>query len=89
MLPVRLIDDRPDGARAATTSGAATKAVVDLLGIAHLIVSCIHGVPNVVVAEDIAGTDDHETRKNTFSDAASSIWDSANVRWRLQQGGND
>lgn len=62
-FPVRLVDDRLDGARATAAFGAAAKAIIDLLGIAQRVVGRVHGVANIVVAEDIAGTDDHETRK--------------------------
>lgn len=62
-MTIRLVDDRLDGARAAAAFGAAAKAVIDLLGIAQRVVGRVHGVANIVVAEDIAGTDDHETRK--------------------------
>ena len=44
-------------------------AVIDLFGIAQRIVGRVHGVANIVVAEDIAGTDDHETRKRP-----SAMW---------------
>jgi len=60
---VRLVDDRHDGARAAAAFGAAAKAVINLLGIAQRVVRRVHGAANIVVAEDIAGTDYHETRK--------------------------
>ena len=60
---VRLVDDRLDGARAAAAFGAAAKAVIDLLSIAQRVVGRVHGVANIVVAEDIAGTDDHGIRK--------------------------
>jgi hypothetical protein len=60
---VRLVDDRLDGARAAAAFGAAAKGVIDLLGISWRVVGRVHGVANIVVTEDIAGTDDHETRK--------------------------
>jgi hypothetical protein len=60
---VRLVDDRLDGARAAAAFGAAAKGVIDLLGISWRVVGRVHGVANILVTEDIAGTDDHETRK--------------------------
>jgi hypothetical protein len=83
-LLVRLVDDRLDGARAAAAFGAAAKAIKDLLGIAQRVAGRVHGMANIVVAEDIAGTDDHETLKRP-SDAAASIWDGGGTRWKFQK----
>ena len=55
----RLVDDALDGARTTATFSAATKAAIDLLGVTRKVVSGIHGVTDVVVAQHIAGTDDH------------------------------
>lgn len=60
---VCLIDDRLDGAGAAAAFGATAEAIIDLLGTALRVVGRVDGVAHIVVAKDIAGTDDHETRK--------------------------
>lgn len=86
MLPVRLVDNRPHGVRAAAAFGAATP--IDLPGIAQRGVSRVHCVANIPVAEDITGADDHEIRRKTLSDTASPIGDEASARGRLQTGGD-
>lgn len=62
------VDDGLDRARATAALGAAPEASVDLLRISRQVRSCTHGIPDIVVAQDVAGTDDHET-KRTLSDA--------------------
>jgi hypothetical protein len=59
----RFIDNGLDGARAAAALGAAPEAAIDLLGIAGKIVSRAHGIANIVVSQDIAGTDDHVKKR--------------------------
>ena len=59
----RLVDDGLDGARASSTFGAAAEAAVDLLGIARKRFRCVDGVADIVVAEDVAGTNNHEIGK--------------------------
>ena len=56
----RLVDDGLDGARAATAFGAAAEAAVDLLGIARKVFRGVDGIAHVMVAEDVAGTNNHE-----------------------------
>jgi hypothetical protein len=56
-----LLDDGLDGARAAAAFGAAAKATVDLLGIAGKVFRCLHGTTDIVVAEDVTGTDNHKS----------------------------
>lgn len=56
----RLVDDGLDGAGAAATFGAAAKAAINLLRMTRQITGGTYGVADVVVAEDVAGTDDHE-----------------------------
>jgi hypothetical protein len=58
-----LVDDGLDGARAAAAFGAAAETTVNLLGIAQRVVSGADGVADIVVAKNVAGTDDHETCK--------------------------
>jgi hypothetical protein len=55
----RLVDDALDGAGAAAAFGAATEAPVNLLGVTREAVCRFHGVADVVIAKDVAGTDDH------------------------------
>ena len=56
----RFVDDGLDGAGAATAFGTAAEAAVDLLRMARQVTGCADGIADVVVAEDVAGTDDHE-----------------------------
>jgi hypothetical protein len=56
----RLIDNGLDGAGAPATFGAATEAPIDLLGIAGKIFRSVDGAADIVVGEDVAGTDNHE-----------------------------
>ena len=55
------IDDGLDGARASAALGAAAKATINLLRISRQVPSCTHGIADIVVTQDVAGTDDHET----------------------------
>ena len=55
-----VINDGLDGARASATLGAATETAVDLLGIARELFRRVDGVTDIVVAEDVAGTNNHE-----------------------------
>jgi hypothetical protein len=54
------IDDGFDGARAPATFRAATEAAIELLGIAGKVFRGTHGTADIVVGEDVAGTDNHE-----------------------------
>ena len=56
----RFVDNGLDGARTASAFGAAAEASIDLLGIARHARGCLDGIANIMVAEDVAGTDDHE-----------------------------
>lgn len=56
----RFVDDGLDGAGAATAFGAATEAAVDLLWMTRQITGGADGIADIEVAEDVAGTDDHE-----------------------------
>ena len=56
----RFVDDGLDGAGAAAAFRAATEAAVDLLRMTRQIAGGTHGIANIMVAEDVAGTDDHE-----------------------------
>jgi hypothetical protein len=69
----RFFDDRLDGASAPAAFCAAAEATVNLLGISRQVRSCTYSITDIVVAQDVAGTDDHETGR-TFGDAASSTY---------------
>ena len=71
-----LIDDGFDSARAATAFGAAAEAAVDLLGIARKVFGGVDGVADIVVAEHVAGTNNHE-KQRPFGDALPSIFKTA------------
>jgi hypothetical protein len=50
-----------DGARAPAAFGAAAEATIDLLWITRQVRSCAYGIPDIVVAKDVAGTNDHRS----------------------------
>jgi hypothetical protein len=56
----RLLDDGRDGACAAAAFGAAAETAIDLLGVAGEFVRVVDGMADVVVAQDVTGTNDHE-----------------------------
>jgi hypothetical protein len=68
-----LIDDGLDGACATAAFGAAAEAAVDLLGIARKVIRRAYGMAHIMVAEDVAGTNNHETA-DSMGDAESSIF---------------
>ena len=55
-----VINDGLDGTRASATLGAAAETAVDLLGIARELFRRVDSVTDIVVAEDVAGTNNHE-----------------------------
>jgi hypothetical protein len=55
-----LVDDGLDGARASATFGAAAEATVDLLGIAGKVRRSVDGAADILVADDVTGTNNHE-----------------------------
>ena len=57
----RIINDGLDGARAATAFGAAAEATVNLFRIPRQVRGCTDGTTDIVVAQNVAGTDNHET----------------------------
>jgi hypothetical protein len=59
----RVIDNAFDRPRTAAAFGAAAEAAIELLGIAGKIVSDAHGIADIVVGQDVAGTNDHEKRQ--------------------------
>jgi hypothetical protein len=56
----RLVDDGFDSARAPAAFGAAAEATINLLWIARQVRSRADGIPDIVVAKDVAGTNDHK-----------------------------
>ena len=56
----RFVDDGLDGARATSALGAAAEASINLLWIARQVRSCTDGIADIMVAEDVTGTDNHE-----------------------------
>jgi len=58
-----LVDDRLDGARAAATLGTAAEAAIHLLCISGHGPAAIDGVADIVVAQDVTGTDNHQRRQ--------------------------
>src|SRR5262249_15758493 len=75
------IDDRLDGPSAAAAFGSGSETSIDLLGMAHRIAGVSDGGADIVVAEDVAGTDDHESGR-PFGDAPSSIFEGSAGRKR-------
>ena len=59
----RFVDNGLDGTRASAAFGAAAEATVNLFCISRQVRSCTHGISDIVVAQDVAGTDDHETSR--------------------------
>jgi hypothetical protein len=59
----RLVDDRLDGARAAAAFGATAEAAVNLLGISSHGPAGIHGIADIVVAENVTGADNHQSKR--------------------------
>ena len=56
-----LLDDALDGAGASATFGAAAEAAIELLGAARQIFRRVNGTADIVVGEDVAGTNNHGT----------------------------
>jgi hypothetical protein len=68
----RFIDDGLDGTRAAAAFCVAAEAAIELLGIARQVPSRVNGAADIIVAQDVTGTDDHEVGRPN-SDADLSI----------------
>ena len=54
-----LIDDGFDGARAAAAFGTAAEAAIDLLGIPGKVIRAIDRTADIVVGQDVTGTNNH------------------------------
>jgi hypothetical protein len=61
-----LVDNGLDGACTSSAFGTAAEAAINLLGIARKFFRGVDGVSNIVVAEHVAGTDNHENRKTLW-----------------------
>jgi hypothetical protein len=59
----RFVNDGLDGARAPAAFGATAEATVNLLSIPRQVRGCTDGTTDIVVAQDVAGTDNHESLK--------------------------
>ena len=58
--PQSLVDNGLEGARAAAAFGATTETAIDLLGATGKIIRSADGIADIVVAEDVTGTNNHE-----------------------------
>ena len=56
----RLVDDGLDGARATATFGAAAEAAIDLLGTARKTLRRGDGAADIMIGQDVTGTNNHE-----------------------------
>ena len=68
----RLLDNALDGARAAAALGTAAETAIDLLGIPGKVFRAIDRTADIVVGQDVAGTNDHKTMA-LLGDAGSLI----------------
>jgi hypothetical protein len=57
----RLVDNALDGACAAAAFGAAAEATIDLLGIPGEVFRATDRTADIVVGQDVAGTNNHKT----------------------------
>ena len=55
-----VVNDGLDGARATTAFGTATEAAVDLFGIPGKVKRAIDRTADIVVGQDVTGTNNHE-----------------------------
>jgi len=55
-----VVNDSFDGTGTSATFGAATEAAIELLGIAWKAFRGVDGIADIVVAEDVAGTNNHK-----------------------------
>jgi hypothetical protein len=76
--PERFVDDRLDGARAPAAFGAATEAAIDLLGATREIRHRIDGTTDIVVGEDVTGTNNHESGRSK-GDATATVTEILNT----------
>jgi len=70
------VNDALDGTGAPATLSAATEAAIDLLGIAGEVFGVIDRTADIMVADDVTGTNNHENGW-PFGDAKPSIFKTA------------
>ena len=58
--PQCLVDNGLEGARTSAALGATTETAIDLLGTTREIIRSTDGVADIVVSEDMAGTNNHK-----------------------------
>jgi hypothetical protein len=69
----RLVNDALDGARASPAFGGATETAINLLGISRQIFRGADSAADIVVGQNVAGTNNHEKRQASYGDASPSI----------------
>jgi hypothetical protein len=57
----RLVDDGLDGARTAAAFGAAAEATIELLGVPGQIFRALDSTADIVIGQDVTGTNNHES----------------------------
>jgi xanthine dehydrogenase molybdopterin-binding subunit B len=72
----RLVDDRLDRARATAACCAAAKAAINVLCTARKRVRGADGVADILVADDVTGTNDHGTRR-IYLETGDRYWTAA------------
>jgi hypothetical protein len=69
----RLVNDALDGARASPAFGGATETAIDLLGISRQIFRGADSAADIVVGQNVAGTNNHEKTAGLMVIRAPSI----------------
>lgn len=59
-----IVDDGLDRPRTAAALRTAPQAIIDMLGVPKHIVSGIDGIADIMVAENVAGANNHENAKD-------------------------
>jgi hypothetical protein len=72
-----LVDDGLDGTRAAAAFGAASEAAVDLLGATRQAVRGADSIADIMVGQDVTGTNDHTNSEPIGCIDGSSIFKTA------------
>ena len=62
-LTESVVDDALDVADAAAAFDVAAETTVDMLGVTERVIGTGNSGPDLVVADDVAGTDNHENRQ--------------------------
>jgi hypothetical protein len=69
-----LVNDGFDSAGAPAAFGAATEAAIDLLGIARKVFGDVDGTTDIVVADDVAGTNNHKEGSSSVMPSLADIY---------------